>query len=133
VALAYRDRAAEVAAMVALLAGFVISLLFFPEAWEHYYVKRFEILVNHPDNVNKFGKKTMTLTAEHIRVLESGAEMILAWDRVVRVARTDGHLFIYTSAVDGLAIQHASLEGASFDEVWTRLNECLPPRDEGEA
>jgi hypothetical protein len=122
---AFRDQEPEVAMVIGIIAGLLGSTLFFPQTWEHCLVNRFEATVAHPDNARKFGRQTMTITPEHLHVSEPGIETVTTWDRLIRVDRTQDHIFVYAAAVEAHIIPRASLEGPSFDEVWTKINQYL--------
>ena len=123
--IALRDPLGGAAQMVMISLVFLASLQAFPEAWEYCFVKRFERVVDHPDNARVVGSATMALTPERLHVQGDGAESTVAWAKVVRAERTEAHLFLYVSTIQAIVIPRASLEGASFDEVWTKVNEYL--------
>jgi len=99
---------------------FAVAILLFPRAYWALVLGRCRKAVDDPQNAHWMGRKTMTMTRGGLRIAEPGEESKLAWVNVIRGARTDDHIFLFVSTLEAVVIPRASLEGASFEEVWTQ-------------
>ncbi len=118
---------------VAGLLLFAVAILLFPRAYWALVLGRCRKAVDDPQNAFRMGRKTMTMTPEGLHIAEPGEESKLAWVNVIRVARTDDHIFLFVSTLQALVIPRASLEGASFEAVWTQAVTYLDDHHEGGA
>jgi len=101
-----------------LLSG--VAMLLFPRVYWGIVLGRFRRMVNDPQNANTMGRKAMTLTPEGLHIAEPGVESNVTWANIIRAARTDDHIFLFSSTLQAVVIPRASLEGASFEAVWTQ-------------
>jgi hypothetical protein len=115
-------------------AGLVMgggATLLFPRAYWGLVVGRFRRIVNDPQNAHLLGRKTLTLTPEGLHIADAGEAGYLAWGNIVRAARTEDHIFLFFSTLQAVVIPRASLEGASFETVWTTTTTYLDQHHEG--
>jgi len=119
--------------VAAALAYSLVFLLVVVFVYEKRRSKTTSRLLDAADSANVFGRRTVELTREHLRIQWPEGETAIPWSTIVKVTRTSDHIFAYRSDDEAVVIPRASLEGASFDDVWTRVNECLSPNDEDDA
>jgi hypothetical protein len=88
-------------------------------------LRQVEHIAGHSANVHCLGERRIALSPEWLHVQGCGVQSTFTWSSVVKAERTDDHIFIYMSTSEALVIPRASLDGASFEDVWTRANEYL--------
>lgn len=101
----------------------IVGFLAYPSVHDDSAMKRIRKLADEPDNTKVFGTVMMTLSPEGLRASRPGAETTLAWSRILKLVETTDHIFLYVSALDAIIIPRRSIEGASFEDVRTRLRE----------
>lgn len=103
----------------------VVGFFAYPKVYDDTVMKRMGKYVDDPDNAKLWGRQTVTLSAEGIRLARATAESRLAWSNVVRLAEAPDHLFIYIAAAEAIVVPRRSLEGASFEDVRGQLRQYM--------
>ncbi|HOH63233.1 MAG TPA: YcxB family protein [Sedimentisphaerales bacterium] len=112
--------------LVVLFLGLsVLCFLFYPRVLDNAALRQAEYIAGNSANVHCLGERRIALSPEWLHVQGSGVQSTFTWPSVVKAERTDDHIFIYMSTSEALIIPRASLDGASFEDVWTRANEYL--------
>lgn len=112
--------------LVVLLMGLsVLCFLFYPRVLDKAALRQVEHIAGNSANAHCLGERRIALSPEWLHVQGSGVQSTIAWPSIVKAERTDDHIFIYVSTVEALIIPRVALTGASFDDVWTRVNEYL--------
>lgn len=112
-------------------AGLVITgitMWLFPRIYWSLVARRFRRILDDPESARLMGGRTMTLTPSGLHVTEVGAASDVAWANIIRAARTDDHIFLFTSTVQAIVIPRASVGSAPFEAAWTQaityLDDC---------
>lgn len=106
----------------------VFWFFLYPKVYNNSVMKKVKKIVRDEKNRSRFEKQTFEITPEHIHWFSAGGESTVNWDKIVSVTETDDYIFIYISTVEAIIIPHKSLEGASFEDVKSKVNEYFGKR-----
>lgn len=120
-ALVNRGRDSGLAIMFLIVA--IVWFFVYPAVYDDSILKKMKKVVGDPRNTKLFGKRTTTLTPEHVYQRWSGGESTVVWTSVIEVAGTEDYVFIYISTVEAIVIPRLSLKGVSFEDLKTKLDE----------
>lgn len=99
-----------------LFSGVPLQLIYFPWAYRRKLRKLVAGMVSEGSNRNLFCRHRVTLSTEGISDSGEFGQAATAWRAVERVARTDTHAFVYTSALVAIIIpRRAFASPAEFD------------------
>lgn len=114
-----RDPGLAVMFLIVAIAWFFV----YPAVYDDSILKKMKKVVEDPRNTKLFGKRTTTLTPEHVYQQWPGGESTVMWDNVIEVAGTKDHVFIYVSTVEAIVIPRMSLKGVSFEDLRIKCDE----------